>query len=119
LLNSAAGGSRTSQGTKSAIDKALASIAGKSVVAYRGSRGGYADGWLRTPSQPEVIKREIGPRSVDDIPLPELEQAMADLAPDYRETDELFRALMDEYGMSRLTEHRRSRFEQAYSVIVS
>ena len=114
LLNQAAGGSRASQGTRSAINKALNGVDGRSVVVFKSQNGGYVDAWVRSVDQPDVHIREIGPRDVDEIPALELAAVMRRMmVHGHVDEEELFRDVMAEYGLSRLTSKRRDMFEEA------
>lgn len=118
VINKASGRTRTSRAIRRAIDAAIALEDGRKLLGVRGSDGEYAGGWLRTVDQPEVSLREAGPRSLDEIPQPELVEALrVSRQGRHVEPETLFRAVMDEYGMNRLTENRRGLFEAALGVL--
>jgi hypothetical protein len=60
---------------------------------------------FRLPSQPEVVLRELGPRSFEHIPARELATLMAALAVEHGWDHEeaLWRAILDTLGLKRLT----------------
>ena len=65
---------------------------------------------FRLPSQPEVVPRELGPRSLDLVPAAELAYHLEDLSldDDLQSEEELFREVLDRLGLIRLTEKGRS-----------
>lgn len=65
---------------------------------------------FRTPDQPSVSPRELGPRTLDAVPPAELAQHLSDLmADDTSLSDEaLLRAVLDLLGLKRLTESARA-----------
>lgn len=75
---------------------------------------------LRTPDQPAVRIRDLGPRALASVPpagiAAHLEQ-FADI-PD-QATDEMFRAVLDILGLSRLTEKVRAVLSRALPLVVS
>ncbi|RAV11216.1 ATP-binding protein IstB [Mycobacterium colombiense] len=74
---------------------------------------------FRLPSQPEVVPRELGPRSLDLIPPAELVHHLTDLSldPDLQSEEELFRAVLDRLGLVRLTENARSVLAAAAALV--
>jgi hypothetical protein len=71
--------------------------------------GGVKPKTFRTPAQPSVCPRELGPRTLDAVPPAELAHHLSDLASaDLSLSDEsLFRAVLDLLGLKRLTENTR------------
>jgi len=65
---------------------------------------------FRLPSQPQILPRELGPRSLDLVPPSELAHHLADLSVDgdLQSEEELFRGVLDRLGLIRLTENARS-----------
>lgn len=65
---------------------------------------------FRTPDQPSVRPRELGPRALDAVPPAELAHHLATLAAEdpYLSEEELFRGVLDRLGLKRLTENARS-----------
>jgi hypothetical protein len=116
LLNHAAGGSRASGATRTAVNRALNRVDGTSVKVFSPPRGGYADAWVRSLDQPDVVVRDLGPREVDEVPVPELAAVMRHLSLHHEDEEDLFRAVMDEYGLSRLTAKRRDIFDRAFAI---
>jgi hypothetical protein len=76
-------------------------------------------GWImRLPTQPEVIVRDLGNRSFAEIPMSEL----AALVLEIRSHDELigrdgiYRAVLDHYGLQKLTALVRRRLDKVLEV---
>ena len=64
----------------------------------------------RLPTQPPVVPRHLGPRSLDLVPPAELAHHLADLSlgDDTQSEEELFRAVLDRLGLKRLTDNVRT-----------
>lgn len=60
---------------------------------------------FRLPSQRSVVVRELGPRSLAEVPPRELAALLAEVASavGWRDEEVLFRAVLDRYGLRRLT----------------
>ena len=70
---------------------------------------------LRTPETDWVKLREIGPRSFDEVPLSELAslvRAVRSSRPDAK-SDEIYRDVLEIYGLVRMTAQVRKQFEEA------
>ncbi|WP_307857471.1 AAA domain-containing protein [Mycobacterium sp. SM1] len=65
---------------------------------------------FRIASQPDVLPRELGPRSLDMVPPAELAHHLAEFWPDDEVVaeEDLFRAVLDVLGLKRLTESTKS-----------
>lgn len=68
----------------------------------------------RLPGQPEVDLRELGPRSLDDVPPQELTALLADVAAEHgwEHEEALYRAVLDELGLKRLTTNVTARLNE-------
>jgi very-short-patch-repair endonuclease len=64
----------------------------------------------RLPTQPPVVARHLGPRSLELVPPAELAHHLADLSlgDDTQSEEELFRAVLDRLGLRRLTDNVRA-----------
>ena len=64
----------------------------------------------RLPTQPTVVPRHLGPRSLELVPPAELAQHLTDLSlgDDTQSEEELFRAVLDRLGLRRLTDNVRA-----------
>lgn len=73
---------------------------------------------FRLPTQPEVVRRELGPRTLNLVPPAELASHLAEFADvgDLSD-DELFRAVLDVLGLKRLTENVRSVLSDALALV--
>ncbi|PVY95895.1 AAA domain-containing protein [Actinomycetospora cinnamomea] len=72
---------------------------------------------LRLPSQPVAIPRELGPRSFDDIPPRELAHLIYRVQQDGLEDEQqLFREVLNRYGLKRLTPNVTARLKAARSI---
>ena len=63
----------------------------------------------RLPTQPAVVPRHLGPRSLELVPPAELAHHLTDLSlgDDTQSEEELFRAVLDRLGLRRLTDNVR------------
>ena len=68
---------------------------------------------LRLPSQPAVCVRSLGSRTLHEVPAAELAEVMLEhrVANDLISKDELFRNVLEEYGLLRLTKATTDRLE--------
>lgn len=73
---------------------------------------------FRLPSQPEVVVRELGPRTLSLVPPSELASHLAEFA-GVRELsdDELYRAVLDVLGLKRLTDNVRLVLSDALKLV--
>jgi very-short-patch-repair endonuclease len=64
----------------------------------------------RLPTQPAVVPRHLGPRSLELVPPAELAHHLTDLSlgDDTQSEEELFRAVLDRLGLRRLTDNVRA-----------
>jgi hypothetical protein len=62
------------------------------------------------PTQPAVVPRHLGPRSLELVPPAELAHHLAELSfgDDMQSEEELFRAVLDRLGLIRLTDNVRT-----------
>lgn len=83
------------------------------------SESGITPKTFRLPSQPEVLPRQLGPRTLDLVPPGELAYHLAELsAADGAQSDEqLFRAVLDRLGLKRLTDNARSVLSSALKLV--
>ena len=117
LANRAAGSTRLGGNIRSALDGAVTSAIRRGQV-FRTDPLGSGDllATLRPPRQPAVRLRALGPRgSLRHVPPQELSRVLH--SPSLREysTEERYRAVLERYGLKRLTEGTRdllSRCEQ-------
>ena len=108
---------RTGPQVRRCLNRALASLerAEKVVVERTSKRDGYVSALIRTHETGRVVLREIGPRKFDEVPLSEI-SALIDRVrtslPSGAE-EEVFRRVLQIYGLVRMTKQVRERLEQA------
>ena len=76
-------------------------------------------GWVvRLPNQPRVRVRTLGSRGFADIPMSELAALVLDIraADELMGREEIFRAVLDHYGLQKLTALVRRRLEKVLAV---
>lgn len=73
---------------------------------------------FRLPDQPEVAVRELGPRTIHEVPPAELAAVLAMLRDPGHDREQWFRAVLDLYGLVRLTEATRD-YLQACSTLIN
>ncbi|MEN3950956.1 hypothetical protein [Iodidimonas sp. SYSU 1G8] len=73
--------------------------------------GGQEEKVVRLPSQPSVIVRSRGSRTLHEVPASELAEVMMEIRVnhDLISREELFRAVLDEYELKRLTQATETR----------
>lgn len=83
------------------------------------SESGVRPRTFRLPGQPEVVARELGPRTLDQVPPAELALVMHRVASQVGQHDlgTLFRATMAEYGIRRLGPVIRARLEAVWQLV--
>ncbi|MGV9802018.1 hypothetical protein ACWDTP_28630 [Mycobacterium sp. NPDC003449] len=73
---------------------------------------------FRVPSQPEVVLRVLGPRTLNLVPPAELAAHLAEFAAlDDLSDDEVFRAVLDILGLKRLTDNVRQVLSDASKLV--
>ena len=99
------------------LNRALTNLErdGRVVVERPAGERGYRHAVLRTPETDRVRMRDIGPRSFDEVPGSELaalagavKRSKADA-----NSEEVYREVLDIYGLVRMTAQVKKRFEEA------
>ncbi|MGH3439821.1 MAG: hypothetical protein ACRDRN_25660, partial [Sciscionella sp.] len=74
---------------------------------------------FRLPTQPQVVPRELGPRTLELVPPVELAHHLADLftADNMQSEEEHFRAVLDLLGLKRLTDNVKSVLRSALELV--
>lgn len=76
-------------------------------------------GWIiRLPDQPPVILRDLGPRGFADIPMSELAALVLEIrsADEFAGREDIYRAVLDHYGLQKLTALVRRRLDSVLKV---
>ena len=99
------------------LNRALAKLErdGRVVVERAAGERGYRNAVLRTPETDRIRMRDIGPRSFDEVPGSELAALVGAVKTPKRDTnsEEIYREILDIYGLVRMTAQVRKRFEEA------
>ena len=114
IFSRAGGLSRIYQATRKGFIAALRRALTEGVlVAEKEASADPATWILRLPSQKTVRPRTLGNRSLHEIPGAELAEIMLEIRAQNEliSKEELFRSVLEEYGLIRLTEATTSRLE--------
>lgn len=107
LYNRAAGGRKLTSVAKAPLSSAVYWLAreDKITLTREGDIPWQGDDMVRMPDQPAVRVRELGPRSLDEVPLDEIAELARLIRSSHGATDatELKRAILSTYGLVRLT----------------
>jgi len=105
LLNKAAGGKKLTSIVRAPISAGAFRLrqAGVVEIAPAGTTPGQDEEVLRIAGTPAVRVRELGPRTLDEVPLDEVAELMRRLRA--AGASELRRATLDAYGLRRMTTH--------------
>jgi len=107
----ASGGRRVGRDIARQLNQAITVAERRGLIVSENPLGesGVKPKTFRTPAQPPVSPRELGPRTLESVPPAELARHLSDVtADDPSLSDEhLFRAVLDLLGLKRLTENAR------------
>jgi hypothetical protein len=112
LYNKAAGGKKLTSTARAPLSSAAYRLrmAGRIEIA-RAEDGVQGEEVLRSAGSPPVRVRELGPRALDEVPLDEVAELMERLT--MAGADDLKRAVLDAYGLVRLTAKADEYLERA------
>lgn len=103
----AAGGQRVGRQIAHALNSAINVAKRRRMLVEDNalSESGVKPRTYRLPSQPLFVVRELGPRSLDQVPPRELAALMRDAAgtAGWADEEDLFRRVLEQYGVQRLT----------------
>lgn len=105
----ASGGQRVGKQIASALNRQITRLvqAGTLLADNPTGESGVKPKTYRMPTQPEVRVRELGPRSLDEVPPSELAALIADTAgivpSGWDDTETLYRAALSRLGLVRMT----------------
>lgn len=74
---------------------------------------------FRLASQPEVVPRELGPRSLRSVPPAELAHHLAEISRELHGStvEELFRRVLHRFGLERLTDNAKAVLTRAIMLV--
>ena len=112
LYNKASGGKKLTSIARAPLSAAAYRLrmAGR-VEIVRAEDGAQGEEVLRSAGSPAVRVRELGPRALDEVPLDEVAELMERLT--VAGADDLKRAVLDAYGLVRLTAKADEYLERA------
>ena len=112
LYNKASGGKKLTSIARAPLSAAAYRLrmAGR-VEIVPADEGAQGEEVLRSAGSPQVRVRELGPRSLDEVPLDEVAELMERLT--MAGADDLKRAVLDAYGLVRLTAKADEYLERA------
>jgi len=113
LYNKASGGKKLTSIARAPLSAAAYRLrmAGRIEIVPAEDTPGQGDEILRVAGTPPVRVRELGPRSLDEVPLPEIAELMERLTT--AGADDLKRAVLDAYGLVRMTAKADEYLERA------
>jgi hypothetical protein len=116
LLNRAAGGKKLTSIVRAPLSAAAYRLrmAGRIEIVRDEEGAGQGDDVLRPAGSPPVRVRELGPRGLDEVPLDEIAELMDRLAAGG--ADDIKRAVLDAYGLVRMTTKADEYLERALEV---
>jgi hypothetical protein len=84
-------------------------------------QGGVKLRTYRLPDQPETVLRELGPRTLDEVPPAELTAAVARVADQYPDAghEQLMRQTLRLLGRTSLTQNAREALEPAHQLLLA
>jgi len=117
LYNKASGGKKLTSIARAPLSGAAYRLrmAGRIEIVPADETPGQDDEILRVAGSPPVRVRELGPRSLDEVPLPEIAELMERLTT--AGANDLKRAVLDAYGLVRMTAKADEYLERALELI--
>jgi dethiobiotin synthetase len=119
LYNKAAGGKKLTSIARAPLSSAIYWLAqeGKIVLTKRDEIPWQDDDLVRMPDTPAVRVRELGPRTLEEVPLDEVAELMRRLRPAHPGEEALKRAVLNTYGLVRLTTRADEYLGLAYGLV--
>lgn len=116
-----AAGGRAGKNVARILNQAITSAVRRGMIVSDAplNEPGLAQRTYRLAAQPDIVIRELGPRSLGQVPPAELAHHIAELAlaSQGRTDDELFRAVLPRFGLERLSENARAVLERAIRLV--
>lgn len=121
LLNKAAGGKKLTSIVRAPLSSAAYRLRAEGRIEIEDAPGSPTDEILRATGTPPVRVRELGPRTLDDVPLDEVAELMRRVraAGGPASGPELRRATLEAYGLRRMTAHADDLLEAAETLAVT
>lgn len=114
------GGQRVGKEIARQLNRAIQTAVRRSLIVADNplNQPGVKPQTFRLPTQPELVRRELGPRTLSLVPPAELAAHLAEFAEfgDYSE-DEMFREVLAVLGLKRLTEPARAVLSEALVLV--
>ena len=99
------------------LNRALASLERKKrvVVERTANSSGYQSALVTTQTADATVVREIGPRTFDEVPLPEVSALLRSVRASNpgASSEQIYRQVLEIYGLVRMTAQTKRRFEEA------
>ncbi|WP_082754120.1 AAA domain-containing protein [Mycobacterium sp. NAZ190054] len=115
------GGQRVGREIARQLNQALSIAERRSLIVSSNplNEAGVKPRTFRIASQPEVLPRELGPRTLDMVPPAELAHHLAEFwsDDDVLGEEELFRAVLDVLGLKRLTDNAKAVLRSAMRLV--
>lgn len=115
------GGQRVGREIARQLNQALSLAERRSLIVSSNplNETGVKPRTFRIASQPEVLPRELGPRTLDLVPPAELAHHLAEFwsGDEILAEEELFRAVLDVLGLKRLTDNAKSVLRSAMRLV--
>jgi phage tail protein X len=116
LYNKASGGKKLTGIARAPLSGAAYRLrmAGRIEIVPADETPGQGDEILRVAGSPAIRVRELGPRALDEVPLDEIAELMERLTT--AGADDLKRAVLDAYGLVRMTTKADEYLERAFAL---
>jgi hypothetical protein len=116
LYNKASGGKKLTTIARAPLSGAAYRLrmAGRIEIVPADETPGQGDEILRVAGSPAIRVRELGPRALDEVPLDEIAELMERLTT--AGADDLKRAVLDAYGLVRMTAKADEYLERAFAL---
>ncbi|HEX8208073.1 MAG TPA: AAA family ATPase [Solirubrobacteraceae bacterium] len=108
VYNKAAGGKKLTSVARAPLSNSIYHLAREGKVVLEGE-----DEVVRLPDTPAVVVRELGPRELIEVPVDEIAELMRRLGPQ----DDLKRAVLNTYGLVRMTARAEQYLTQAEGLL--
>lgn len=113
LIVRSAGGNRVGSAQARKLNSAVTAAVSKGVIRAADplGQGGSEPLTLFKPNTPNTVVRELGPRTLYEVPPGELVAVLSQVYERGMDSDDWFRRVLDLYGLKRLTQPAKDRFQ--------